>query len=43
VANTQAYYNTATIIAVKSFIVQAPGGNDKYKRCFDMKTNKRFL
>jgi hypothetical protein len=25
VANTLAYYNTATIIAVKSFIGQAPG------------------
>ncbi len=25
VANTLAYYDTATIIAVKSFIVQAPG------------------
>ncbi len=24
-ANTLAYYNTATITAVKSFIVQAPG------------------
>ncbi len=26
VANTLAYYDTATITAVKSFIVQAPGG-----------------
>jgi hypothetical protein len=26
VANTLAYYVTATITAVKSFIVQAPGG-----------------
>ncbi len=26
-ANTLAYYNTATIMAVKSFIVQAPGAN----------------
>jgi hypothetical protein len=26
VANTLAYYNTATIIAVKSFRAQAPGG-----------------
>ena len=25
-ANTLAYYDTATITAVKSFIVQAPGG-----------------
>jgi hypothetical protein len=25
VANTLAYYDTATITAVKSFIVQAPG------------------
>ncbi len=25
VANTLAYYNTATITAVKSFIVQGPG------------------
>jgi len=25
VANTQAYYDTATITAVKSFTVQAPG------------------
>ncbi len=25
-ANTLAYYHTATITAVKSFIVQAPGG-----------------
>ncbi len=29
VANTLAYYNTATITAVKSFIVQAPGGSQK--------------
>jgi hypothetical protein len=28
VANTLAYYDTATIIAVKSFIVQAPGPNE---------------
>jgi hypothetical protein len=28
VANTLAYYNTATIIAVKTFIVQAPGGRN---------------
>jgi hypothetical protein len=27
VANTLAYYNAATITAVKSFIVQAPGGS----------------
>ena len=27
VANTLAYYDTATITAVKSFIVQAPGAN----------------
>ncbi len=27
VANTLAYYVTATITAVKSFIVQAPGEN----------------
>jgi hypothetical protein len=27
VANTLAYYDTATITAVKSFIVQAPGVN----------------
>jgi hypothetical protein len=27
VANTLAYYDTATITAVKSFIVQAPGGS----------------
>ncbi len=27
VANTLAYYYTATITAVKSFIVQAPGAN----------------
>jgi hypothetical protein len=27
VANTLAYYNTATITAIKSFIVQAPGAN----------------
>jgi hypothetical protein len=26
VANTLAYYDTATITAVKNFIVQAPGG-----------------
>ncbi len=26
-ANTVAYYDTATITAVKSFIVQAPGAN----------------
>ncbi len=26
-ANTLAYYDTGTITAVKSFIVQAPGGN----------------
>ncbi len=25
VANTQAYYDTATITAIKSFIVHAPG------------------
>jgi hypothetical protein len=25
VTNTQAYYDTVTIVAVKSFIVQAPG------------------
>ena len=25
-ANTLAYYNTATITAIKSFIVQTPGG-----------------
>jgi hypothetical protein len=25
VANTLAYYNTATLTALKSFIVQAPG------------------
>jgi hypothetical protein len=29
VANTLAYYDTATIIAVKSFIVQAPESNEK--------------
>jgi len=27
VANTLAYYNTATITAIKSFIVQAPDGS----------------
>jgi hypothetical protein len=27
VANTQAYYDTATITALKSFIVQDPGEN----------------
>jgi hypothetical protein len=33
VANTLAYYNTATITAVKSIIVQAPGRyNDDYAR-----------
>ncbi len=26
-ANTQAYYDTATITAVKGFIVQAPGAS----------------
>ncbi len=31
VANTLAYYDTATITAVKSFIVQAPGLTIKYK------------
>jgi hypothetical protein len=29
VANTLAYYDTATITAVKSFIVQAPGGREE--------------
>jgi hypothetical protein len=28
VANTLAYYDTATITAVKSFIVQVPGVNE---------------
>jgi hypothetical protein len=31
VANTLAYYNTATITAVKSFIVQAPGERKQKK------------
>ncbi len=29
VANTLAYYDTATITPVKSFIVQGPGGNGR--------------
>jgi hypothetical protein len=29
VANTLAYYDTATITAVKSFIVEAPGAGGK--------------
>jgi hypothetical protein len=34
VANTLAYYDTATITAVKSFIVPAPGFKEKYKLTF---------
>jgi len=30
VANTLAYYDTATIIALKRFIVQAPGARVEY-------------
>jgi hypothetical protein len=30
VANTLAYYDMATITAVKSFIVQAPGGQSSH-------------
>ncbi len=32
VANTQAYCDMVTIIAIKSFIVQAPGGGVKSLR-----------
>jgi hypothetical protein len=39
VANTLAYYNTATITAVKSFIVQAPGDNI-YKTLFPINSEK---
>ncbi len=38
-ANTLAYYDTATIIAVKSFIVQAPGPN--VTRLFSLSMTKR--
>jgi len=31
VASALAYYDTATITAVKSFIVQAPGGDEIQK------------
>jgi len=34
VANTLAYYDTATITAVKSFIVQAPGHLGEGKNIF---------
>jgi hypothetical protein len=33
VVNTLAYYNAATIRAVKSFIVQSPGRFSSYKNC----------
>ncbi len=33
VSNTLAYYDTASSIAIKSFIVQAPGNKDKLSIC----------
>jgi hypothetical protein len=35
VANTLAYYDTATITAVKSFIVQAPDDLEKNAQLFE--------
>ncbi len=44
VANTLAYYDTATITAVKSFIVQAPGDNAiKLLRSFLILSRNKFL
>jgi hypothetical protein len=43
VTNTLAYYDTATITAVKSFRVQAPWAETKWEiRLFDQKNSKKF-
>jgi hypothetical protein len=41
VANTLAYYDTATITAAKSFIVQAPGGQ-KLREEIDFEETAHF-
>ena len=42
-AKTLAYYDTATITAVKSFIVQAPRDNDGEKKCYKIHMKSTFF